>query len=629
MRIAHTVYAGARPKLDAHVLSAAGAQVASNCQLGGGGLRPFRAPLRIAPIDLTSCQTLFRASFNGQSYFLTAAEALDFVLTPIPNDPYERLFYTGMTEARFLANDTVSDPPDLAADFIKLGIPSPTAAHVLGSSGGGTTWMAYFYRFLNRYDDYGSNSPPVTLSTYDSGRVTHSGIESAPADRAIDRIELFKVNASDKDTVEYQFVLEARYFTDTRAFATGEYCVYDGALHECTTAHAAGAWNAANFTAGEAVPDDRLGNVCDSTDYYPPPAGLRGLAALANGALAGVAGNMVCFSEPGRPWAWPTAYRKVIMQSDAAGLGVFGTNVAVATAGAPAVIYGQHPDSMTTLELTDFFVCGYPRTIDTWRDQVYFRSPQGMARVGADGAFNATELTAMIDAEQWPAYAPLHGVFFNDRYFGFHGSGGVIFDFATGEIVTTHIRARACCVADDGELYFVAEDEAAINPAEPPEQMPLCIKRWAADPVNYLYYTWRGRLELLDYDTQPVAGALVLDRTFYDAIAAQMDIGALNATIFAGDIGGALGDGLLGEYVLGGDDLFSIEGFAVSTSVSYKVYLNGALLCERVLADPVNLFTIKGGRIGREIEIEIAGFVPVRRDAIATSTKELMGYVND
>lgn len=38
-------------------------------------------------------------------------------------------------------------------------------------------------------------------------------------------------------------------FSTTKSYAVGEYCFHLGTLYECTTAHTAGAWNAAHFTA--------------------------------------------------------------------------------------------------------------------------------------------------------------------------------------------------------------------------------------------------------------------------------------------------------------------------------------------------------------------------------------------
>ena len=46
----------------------------------------------------------------------------------------------------------------------------------------------------------------------------------------------------------YKFSQEASDFSTSTAYAAGAYCIYQGALYRFTTAHAAGAWNAAHVT---------------------------------------------------------------------------------------------------------------------------------------------------------------------------------------------------------------------------------------------------------------------------------------------------------------------------------------------------------------------------------------------
>lgn len=624
MRIIHTKYSGMKPKIDAHLLSSVESQIASNCKLGRGGLHPFRAPSTIEQIDLTSAQSLFRYMVNDTAYWLVSVSALNFVPAPQANDPYERLYFSGENEARFLANDNLSDPPDLTTDYYKLGIPAPTAQHTVDCSGGGTTYYYYLYRFFNSYGDYGPNSPPALVDDWASGRITHEDIESAPADRAIVGIHLFRTNSDSAGVAEYQKVLTAYYFDTSTAYAPGEYVIYAGDLYECTSAHSAGAWNSAHFTAGEAVEDDDLTTVFDSATYYPPPDGLTGLIALDNGALVAVAGNMVCMSEPYKPWAWPPAYQKPLRYSPA-GVGALGSNIAVATTGIPTIIYGQHPASMATEGLSDFARCNYPRTIDAWNGSVYFRTRAGMVAVNASGSVNVTDKLSMIDSDSWNDYAPLFGVFFDDKYFGFTASGGVIFDFAAQTVVTTTVRAHACCIsAEDGALYMICDDEDAVNPDSPPASMPLCIKKWEGSTVNYLYYTWRGRLELLGYSTNPAYGLLILESGFYNAVVALMDLEALNAGIISGDIRGALRSRPLRSQTLRGDDLYRISGFSISGNVAYKVYADGELVSSKVLSEQKNIFSLEDGYLSRQLEIEISGYVPVLSDGIATSVEELM-----
>ena len=46
----------------------------------------------------------------------------------------------------------------------------------------------------------------------------------------------------------YYFAEEAEEFSTSKAYAIGDYCIYEGVLYRFTVAHAAGAWNAAHVT---------------------------------------------------------------------------------------------------------------------------------------------------------------------------------------------------------------------------------------------------------------------------------------------------------------------------------------------------------------------------------------------
>jgi hypothetical protein len=57
-----------------------------------------------------------------------------------------------------------------------------------------------------------------------------------------------------------------------------------------------------------------LGEILPSTNWEMPPANMKGIVMLANGIAAGFTGNEVLFSEPFKPYAWPTSYRQTYDQ---------------------------------------------------------------------------------------------------------------------------------------------------------------------------------------------------------------------------------------------------------------------------------------------------------------------------
>ena len=52
-----------------------------------------------------------------------------------------------------------------------------------------------------------------------------------------------------------------------------------------------------------------LVNILLSDEYAAPHVDMIGLTLAQNNMVAGFFDNQLCFAEPGKPWAWPTAYR--------------------------------------------------------------------------------------------------------------------------------------------------------------------------------------------------------------------------------------------------------------------------------------------------------------------------------
>ena len=88
-----------------------------------------------------------------------------------------------------------------------------------------------------------------------------------------------------------------------------------------------------------------LGETLPSTTWNMPPADMKGITILANGVAAGFAGNEVLFSEPFKPYAWPTSYRQTYDQ-DIVAIAVTGTTLVGMTEGNPFTITGVDPVTM-------------------------------------------------------------------------------------------------------------------------------------------------------------------------------------------------------------------------------------------------------------------------------------------
>lgn len=634
MKIGPDMFSGEVPKRDATLLSDNNAQVASNVNLVKGSLCPIKAPLRTAALDLTEIKSLQIFEENSNSHWVESANDLDYARSPIAGDTYERLYFTGETEPRFFANDNISSPFDSTTDFIKSGIPQPVAAPTVGSAGGGSDYKAFVYTYVSSYGDEGPPSDPDEITDYDTGNITVEDIVAAPSGRAIEKIYLYQTNSDASGVSEFQFALEATWFSATESYVVGDFVIYATDLYKCTTNHS-GAWDGGHFAAGSDVADADLGEVISSYwtkagviySYEPPPAAMKGLISLPNGVFAGFVGNELYLSEPYRPHAYPSAYKKSFDHQIVA-LGLFGTTIVVLTDGYPFLVYGSHPGSMGKQRISTFYPCLFKRSVVSEKNAVYYSSKEGRIKINQDGAVNAT--FEIIDEDSWEdSYLPTSTVWhvYGGKHFGFPGSdAGFVVDFDNGILYRISVQAHAAHVSvGDGKFYIVTDDLDAVDENDPPANMPLCVKEWAGDDTNYLQYTWRSKKYVLDYEVNMGYARALLDGVFYDSILDLLDIATLNATIFAtDDLKGALGRNALGTIRIAGDILYDMEGLSMSAEVTFKLYADGALRFTKTVSEVDSIFSLPIGYQGRIYETELSGYVPAKQLKVAPTAEELL-----
>jgi hypothetical protein len=143
-----------------------------------------------------------------------------------------------------------------------------------------------------------------------------------------------------------------------------------------------------------------LGEVLPTEGWIPPPAGLKGLRLMANGAAVGFVGRTVYFSEPNLPHAWPHKYT---IDFDIVGIATYGQTVAVMTTSYPFLLQGADPAAMTPTKLELPQACVSKRSILETGDGVIYASPDGLVALGA----SANVLTqAMMSRDIWQTYVP-------------------------------------------------------------------------------------------------------------------------------------------------------------------------------------------------------------------------------
>lgn len=504
---------------------------------------------------------------------------------------------------------------------------------ITSNYGSGSLYRAYLFIYVTKYGEKGAASGnTVSITDYGLGSVKLTEMwDHAPDDRQIDKIYLYRTSASGAGVATFRFVLEADFFDISVSYAVGEYVIYLGELYKCTTTHSAGEWDSTHFTSGDDVSDDDLAtDTLESEEWDPPPAGLKGLVLLPNGIAAGFLGNDVYLSEPYQIHAYPAANIVSIPQT-IIGLGTYGNNIVVATNGEPYIISGLTPSQMYAKKGKGKFPCLSKRGIVSSQFGVQFPVKEGILRINESGTY--VDTAGKIDPLDWEDYYPdtISAMMFSGKYFGCYEDDDGVFhgffiDYGTEDLTLISDEVYCFYVSEeDGELYMAMNDE--YDETNPPTSKPLCIKKWEGDQYNYLYYQFKTKRFVIPFEVNFAAARIMFNEEFYsDIVAAIEDAGYLatqNATIFAGDILGAINDNVINELDVHGDLLYDLSGVETNAEIVFRVYADDVLKFTKNVSNG-KPFRLNSGYKSKRYEFQIEGNIPVKQMDVATSVEELM-----
>jgi len=637
VKIAISPMGGMRPIAAAHLLKDTEAQIARNIDPDPGTTAPMFKPPKVAPLTGETVAGFFKWPANSEEYWAAFTADVDAVRHPAPDDEFERVIFTGLTEPRFFANDNISDPFDPATDFIKLGVTAPAAGLTASGYTPGTGYRVYVYTFVNRYGEEGPPSPLETVANYASGNVTLTGFSAPPSGRAIEFIRLYRTNSATVDISEFQlvFATDIKIYSATATYMSGDLVVYNGSLFKCVQNNTTGVTpigSAAEWDDWyDGIADaDLQPDVLVSMDWEPPPAGLQGIVALPNGVLAGFLGRTIYMSEPGYANAWPQGTYsddfRLTLNAPIVGLDVQGASLAAMTTGKTAIVSGTQPDQMIPHDLAGYFPCVSKRSISASPTGTLYAARAGLIQANADGLTNV--LAAVVSEEDWQAYTPanLIGRFHNDKYIGFYGGeAGIMVDPARG-FFEFDFAAFALHVADDdGILYLASNDD--IDPENPPDPVPLAVRKWVPDGTNYLYGTWKSRLFITDAEVNLGAARVIVDGDFTLAVAAAIaeseEAAAYNASLFAtGDVGGGFASAGFAVRGLAGDALMSAANISTGVSVTFTYFADGVQKKRKTITNARG-FKLPGGFRARRHEVQVEGYAPAKTIELASGMEEL------
>lgn len=668
-------FSGLVPRAAKQLLAPNQAQVATNCNLTSGDLRPRSGPLLIAaPVIDADIVSMFRMEKDGNEKWLAWDKDVDVARSPIAGNTSRRFYYTGDGEPRTSDYDTATAGigPYPSGCYV-LGVSPPITAPTVGPSGGvsGTTSSrAYVYTFVT---PWGEESAPSPASTVTTGKIDDtwalSAMDTAPPNSGTASAAVKDTPSAGYVTVTLDSVFGLRAYeeitfasvagmTDLNAkfplvsvdSATNKVVVL---LSTTQVYSSGGTWarvaphntvamtkriyrsvtgtsgteyqyvatiTAATTTYNDTTLDANLGEILPSTTWLMPPANMLGIVIMANGIACGFFGNEVCFSEPFRPYAWPTAYRQTYDQ-DIVAIGITGTTLVGMTKGNPFTITGVDPVTMGggMEKLGVAWPCMSKRGVATFAFGVGYPAPQGFVIVGTPTDIVTKDLFTL---KEWSELNPdtFIAASADNRYYSGYtaDSSSLMFVIDKNESASfLKVNQRISAIWADpwtGKLY-VATDQK--------------IYQWEGDPGTKLSYEWKSK----KFITAPPVnyGAAKIDADFdmseEESAAAQTAydaaVAANEALITNGAMNDSLADPSIGEYEIGGDEMAVIPAL-VADSLQFQLWADGQLKHTKQVINS-RAFRLPGGYKADNVEIVLSGNVKVTGVVLAETMDGLKG----
>lgn len=643
------------------------AQVATNCNLTSGDLRPRNGPLLIFnPVIDADILSMFRMEKDGNEKWLAWDRDVDVARSPIAGNEDRRFYYTGDGEPRVSNYDlaTAGTGPYPSSSYV-LGVSPPLTAPAVSPSGGvgATVTRSYVYTFVTQW---GEESAPSAPSTPASGKVDATwaitGMDTPPENSGTITNAIKDTPSAGYVTVTLNSAFGLRASEEiTFAAVAGMtdlngtwplYSVDSGTntavilLSTTQTYTSGGTWarvaphntsgmlkriyriltsastgtdyqyvvslSAATTSYNDTIADSALGETLTSTTWQMPPADMRGIVILPNGIAAGFTGNEIHFSEPFKPYAWPIAYRQSYDQ-DIVAIGITGTTLVGMTEGNPFTITGVEPVTMGggMEKLAVAWPCMSKRSVASFAFGVAYAAPQGLVIIGGQSDIVTKDL---FTQKEWGEINP--GTFIaataDNRYYAGYtaNDSSLMFVIDKGEAASfVKINQKITAIWTDpatGKLY-VANDRK--------------IYQWEGDVGTKLSYEWKSKQFLFG---PPVNyGAAKLDADFgmteaetgaaegsYDAA-----IAANQALITAKLLNDALAEPALGEYEIGGDEMAEIPALAID-SLQFQLWADGKLRHTRQVINS-RAFRLPAGYKADNAEVVLSGNVKVSGVVIA------------
>lgn len=673
-------FSGMVPRLARQLLAPNQAQVATNCILTSGDLRPRNGPLLVfIPVVSGDILSMFRMEKDGNEKWMAWNVNVDVARSPVAGNEDRRFYYTGDGEPKVSDYDTATAGvgPYPSGCYV-LGVTPPVTAPTVVQTGGASTTnvtRVYVYTFLTQWNEESKPSPALAGVT---GKVdatwTISGMDAAPPNSGT-------VTAAVKDTPSFGY---ATLTVDTtfglRAGETVSFAAIAGLtdlnqtftlfsvdpvakklvviLSTTQTYTSGGTWTrlAPHNTVGmqkriyrtlttpsgtefhyivtisaittsyiDTATDTvaQAGEVMASGSWIMPDPAMRGIIIMANGIGVGFTGNEVHFSEPFRPFAWPQGYRQSYDQSVVA-IGIDGTTIVGMTEGNPFTITGVEPVTMGggMEKMGVAWPCMSKGSVASFAFGVGYASPQGLVMIGnASGADVVTK--DLFTQKEW---SELHPDTFtadaadNRYYCGYTVNDStlmfVIDKAENASFIKINQRVTDIWADPATGKLYVASDGK--------------IYEWEGDIGTKLSYEWKSKRFTLPAPLN--YGAAKVDADFgmseAETAAAQLvfsnAVAANQALINANTVNDGLADPYLGEYPIGGGEMEPLPPLVID-ALQFQLWAEGQLRFSRQVLNS-RAFRLPAGYKADNVEVVLSGNVKVTGVILAETMQGLKEY---
>ena len=428
MKLSISSFKGMSPITEASKLAPEFAITAVNCRFDSGSVEPYLGLVDVSANLITNPISLF---LYDDTHWFSWAGDIDAVDSPINNDAYQRVYFTGESYPKITANDVATGGARMPAVSYKMGVKQPEAVIISGYTGneqneeGQEDDITRFY--LRTYvNGYGEEGPPSLLS----GEATLNN------PTAITNLSLSAIG------VNVQNITHQRLYRNVDS-------AYQLVVELPIT----------TLTYADSLSDDELGIVLDTFTFFEPIETMIGLTSMANGILAGFSEFTVCFSEPYLPHAWPVDYQQTTEYKIVA-IAATGNSLIVGTEGNPYIFSGVSSDAISGQKLEIAQSCVSKRSMVDMGEYVIYASPDGLVAIGPGVAQLIT--SEILNKKTWQEYEPdtIRAEYYEGKYFAFYGSSrGFVFDPRSKDFVELDFTASGLYTDLKRDVMYILQGQ--------------------------------------------------------------------------------------------------------------------------------------------------------------------------